>query len=397
MNGKKVIFILIVGLLIVVSCGYSYGYDWLDGFYSSSPLDDIPSYGGQAYNYATYPPPGIPEIPNITELPFPWPPESPGSPCDSTTDCNPQNNPPVAVDDTASTTCNTPVNIDVLANDNDLDGDTLSIYRIVNPPAHGSATIDSSAVIYTPNAGFSGTDSFTYKVKDCKGGWDIACVTITVTCQPPAPNPCQQCGPGYGGKSEVYFIKVTYSGMTAEAKGECDKGSYKKLKSNTTLTFSNGAWVEVHTSCSQPLYVGMTVPVYMGKYKKNSIGTATVTNLIISPCQPSEPCCETCEPSCTSCGMGKDDKGEVYSIEVTRYTSTGEAQVALAEGEWKNGKQKKLKANTKLVFDDGSWVEVHTSCSQPLYVGLNAPVYIGKDKRNPIGYAEVTSLLISCK
>ncbi len=384
---KKAIFISIIGFLIFASCGMSFGYDWLDSIYSYDYFYDTSGYGEQSNQYGVmYPVNTVPEIPTPPGMPSDWWPQLPGWPPSP-----PDNNPPVAVDDAATTTCGTPVNINVLSNDYDIDGDTLSVYGIIQGPSNGTATISGSTVVYTPDPEFSGTDGFIYKIKDGNCGSDTACVRVQVTCGPPVSDPCKQCGPGYGGKSEVYYIKVKYNGMTAQATGEWSKGSYKKLKSNTTLVFGNGYWTEVHTSCSQPLYIGMTVPVYMENGKKNSIGTATVIDLITAPCvpEPPEPC-ETCEPSC---GVGKHDKGDVYSIEATY-----NGMVASAEGEWDKGKQKKLKSNTRLEFTNGSWVEVHTSCSQPLYIGMTVPVYAETNKKKPgnhIGYATITDLIIS--
>src|SRR2546430_10264973 len=60
-------------------------------------------------------------------------------------------------------------------------------------PQHGTLTNPTSnTVTYTPNAGFSGTDSFTYKAttkNGLAGGVDsnIATVTITVNAPPPPP------------------------------------------------------------------------------------------------------------------------------------------------------------------------------------------------------------------
>jgi len=76
-------------------------------------------------------------------------------------------NPPVAVDDFASTSVNTAVNVEVLLNDFDLDGDVLSITEIVLPPLNGTASINTDGTItYTPNPGFSGIDTFTYVISD---------------------------------------------------------------------------------------------------------------------------------------------------------------------------------------------------------------------------------------
>jgi YVTN family beta-propeller protein len=86
---------------------------------------------------------------------------------------------PVAQADTATTNENTPVTINVLANDSDADGDPLTLISVIQP-ANGSATINSNTVIYTPDAGFSGTDAFAYTISDGKDGNATATVTVTV-------------------------------------------------------------------------------------------------------------------------------------------------------------------------------------------------------------------------
>jgi uncharacterized repeat protein (TIGR01451 family) len=90
------------------------------------------------------------------------------------------NDPPAAVDDTATTSENTAVTIDVLNNDSDADGDTLTVDSVTQG-THGSVINNDDDVTYTPDAGFSGTDSFTYTVSDGNGGTDTAAVTVTVT------------------------------------------------------------------------------------------------------------------------------------------------------------------------------------------------------------------------
>jgi VCBS repeat-containing protein len=92
----------------------------------------------------------------------------------------PVNHPPVAGDDTAVTSQNTSVTINVLNNDSDPNGDALAVTS-VTPGTHGSVTITGSSVTYTPDSGFAGIDSFTYAISDGKGGTDTARVTITVT------------------------------------------------------------------------------------------------------------------------------------------------------------------------------------------------------------------------
>ncbi|SOE20527.1 hypothetical protein SAMN06298216_1016 [Spirosomataceae bacterium TFI 002] len=96
---------------------------------------------------------------------------------------------PVAVDDDTTTIEDTPVTINILANDSDIDGnlnpssiDTIGVLQASN----GTLTIlPSGEIIYTPNLNFNGTDTFEYIVCDentpMPALCDTAIVTVTVT------------------------------------------------------------------------------------------------------------------------------------------------------------------------------------------------------------------------
>jgi hypothetical protein len=66
----------------------------------------------------------------------------------------------------------------------DADGDAVAIVKATDP-AHGSVTIAGSTATYTPVSGFSGTDSFTYKATDGRGGESApATVSLKVAAAP---------------------------------------------------------------------------------------------------------------------------------------------------------------------------------------------------------------------
>ncbi len=94
---------------------------------------------------------------------------------------NPENDNPVAINDSARTNENQSVNINVLRNDYDVDGDTVSVHSITNQPDHGTIKVNSDGTItYTPNKGYDGYDYFEYKITDGNGGYDTARVDIKV-------------------------------------------------------------------------------------------------------------------------------------------------------------------------------------------------------------------------
>ncbi len=93
---------------------------------------------------------------------------------------NAVNDNPAAVDDSATTDEDVAVIIDVLANDSDIDLDTLSVAS-VGIASNGTIVINGdNTVTYTPNAGFSGADSFIYTTNDGNGGTDTGTVDVTV-------------------------------------------------------------------------------------------------------------------------------------------------------------------------------------------------------------------------
>ena len=96
----------------------------------------------------------------------------------------PVNHVPVAGDDgytTAQDTAKTVAAPGVLGNDTDADGDTLTAAKVAGP-SHGTATLSASGgFTYTPAAGYTGDDSFTYKASDGQADSNTATVSITVT------------------------------------------------------------------------------------------------------------------------------------------------------------------------------------------------------------------------
>jgi hypothetical protein len=94
------------------------------------------------------------------------------------------NQPPVAADDTAATTRNTAVDINVIANDYDPDGFIFPhSVVIVSSPANGTVVNNANGTVtYTPAKNYSGADSFTYIVYDDNGDpSNVATVTVQVT------------------------------------------------------------------------------------------------------------------------------------------------------------------------------------------------------------------------
>ncbi|EIZ0689313.1 tandem-95 repeat protein [Vibrio parahaemolyticus] len=94
-------------------------------------------------------------------------------------DVKPENDVPVAKDDTAITDEDTPVTIDVLPNDTDVDGDKLSIESASVPKEQGTVEVVNGKLVFTPAENFNGDAEITYTVTDGQLT-DEAKVTVTV-------------------------------------------------------------------------------------------------------------------------------------------------------------------------------------------------------------------------
>ncbi|MEX2236307.1 MAG: Ig-like domain-containing protein [Dehalococcoidia bacterium] len=98
---------------------------------------------------------------------------------------NSVNDKPVAVDDQVVATTTIQVTFNVGLNDPpDVEGDDRTWVRL-GEPTNGTARCQSNGVCtYTSFVGFTGTDDFTYRVRDDQGGFDTGLVTITVRAKP---------------------------------------------------------------------------------------------------------------------------------------------------------------------------------------------------------------------
>ncbi|OGN81255.1 MAG: hypothetical protein A2X24_13030 [Chloroflexi bacterium GWB2_54_36] len=91
------------------------------------------------------------------------------------------NDAPVADNQSVSTPYQT--DLDITLTMSDVDGGSPVTWTIVDSPQHGSLTGTGPNLTYTPSAGYSGSDSFTFKVNDGGADSNIATVTITVASQ----------------------------------------------------------------------------------------------------------------------------------------------------------------------------------------------------------------------
>lgn len=139
----------------------------------------------------------------------------------------PLNDVPIAADDSFTLTRNSDGDASltigasgVLRNDIDVDGQSLQASKVSNP-SHGAVTLNpDGSFTYTPEVGFTGEDSFTYRSTDGADNSNIATVHITV--QPPAgAAPWVESvviGDGSAGRSMVTRLTVTFNTMVTYGK-----------------------------------------------------------------------------------------------------------------------------------------------------------------------------------
>jgi hypothetical protein len=174
----------------------------------------------------------------------------------------PLNNSPAAVSDAITTPAGTPMTFTaafLLANDSDADGDPLAVTSV------GPSTTASGAVVanaggtwtYTPPAGFTGADTFTYSVADNRGGTASAIVHATVSV-----------APGGGLVAALSFDEP--SGATAaDASGNGNAGTIRGAVRvagirGQALQFDGADdWVTVPDAASLDLVSGMTLEAWV--------------------------------------------------------------------------------------------------------------------------------------
>lgn len=169
------------------------------------------------------------------------------------------NNAPVAIDDTITTAFETAVTIDVVGNDTDADGDTLTL-QSVTQGANGTVAIVSNQAVFTPDTGFDGADSFTYTISDGNGGTDTGTVAITVMAAPVATNDPNQvlrfARGGSGGSNGLYLDNPGFLAGDVGADGiwfsafiEDDGTDFGNMRIFSLADPSSGAdYISVHTS-----------------------------------------------------------------------------------------------------------------------------------------------------
>ncbi len=187
---------------------------------------------------------------------------------------------PEAVNDNALTTSGTPVTINVLENDSDPNGDALTVTSF-NQGANGEVKTEGQNLVYTPVAGFMGTDTFTYVVKDPAGNQSTATVTVVVN-------------PNDGTSKTPVTVADTASTSSGEAVGinvlENDRSPIEAvLTIGDYTTPANGSITQngnVLTYMPNPGFEGTDTFTYVAEDAAGNASGQTTVTIIVTPSTP---------------------------------------------------------------------------------------------------------------
>jgi hypothetical protein len=196
-------------------------------------------------------------------------------------------NPPVANPDNATTPQEQAVSIAVLTNDN-VNG-ALQNIMLQSSPANGSVILSGNNFVYTPAAGFSGTDQFTYSITTANGTSNTTTVTIVVT-------PVNPCDNDVTPPTLVGCPSATVT-VTAALNATCATATYGPISATDNCSTPTVTRV-VGLASGSCFPIGTTLVKYMATDAKGNTATC-VFNVVVNP--PADPCANDVTPPTISC------------------------------------------------------------------------------------------------
>ena len=204
-----------------------------------------------------------------------------------TIDVAPANVAPEAVDDTVDAVAGEPVEISVLDNDSDPDGDSLTVDSFTQPENGTVDFIDEAdpaqGVVFTADEDFEGTDSFTTTISDGNGGTATSTVTVDVAPANEAPDAVDDSAEVFSGES----VTISVLDNDSDPDGDVITISSFSQPENGTVDFVNGddpSQGFVFTANSD--FVGTDSFLYAIEDEDGAVDTAIVTVEVVPPPTP---------------------------------------------------------------------------------------------------------------
>ncbi len=220
---------------------------------------------------------------------------------------SPDNDPPVAVNDSTNVVEDASVTIDVLANDSDVDGDTLSIVSFVS--TNGTVINTGTNLVFAPDTNFNGTATILYTVSDGNGGTNSAVITITVS---PENDPPVAVDDSYSVNGTTNLIVSATSGVLSndfDVDGDSLTAALVSNPSHGTITLNgDGSFTFVPTNN----YHGPDTFTYQVNDGTTTSAVATVTITIINDTPPVITCATNKTVEC----------GDAWTFDAPTATST---------------------------------------------------------------------------
>jgi Ca2+-binding RTX toxin-like protein len=156
-------------------------------------------------------------------------------------DLTPVNDAAVAANGSASGNEDTAITGTVSAAD--IDSAALT-YEIVTAPTNGTVTLNAAtgAYVYTPNANYNGTDSFTYRANDGSENSNVATVTLTIAPVNDAPTAAALTLPAILEDSTVILSSSQLLAGVTDVDGDSLTVSNVTASSGTITNIGNGNW-----------------------------------------------------------------------------------------------------------------------------------------------------------
>lgn len=197
-----------------------------------------------------------------------------------TTVPDPADDEPLAEDDSIETTANTPISGDLSSNDVQ-SSDGGNVWSLVTGAVNGIVVLNpDGSYTYTPNAGFIGTDSFTYQLCDADGDCSTATITITVTALTPVP--VDNVPIAVGGSNSTIMDTPVSGDLSVNDTPSADGGNEWSLVENasdgTVILNANG----IYTYTPGSGFVGTDSFKYQLCDADGDCSTATVTITVTS-------------------------------------------------------------------------------------------------------------------